>query len=133
MRRITIKIGYSPGCCAAKSREPRLNLPNHSQVVSKRECGFHSRGFDVYVLPLFGLERLTKPPPRQLSFASSQLRVFRLGFFQEDVEVRKCIENGCVYGLAVACSHNVALKCSHCCFCCAINAINRGSFLTLSN
>jgi len=31
------------------------------------------------------------------------------------------------------CSHNVALKCSHCCFCCAINAINRGSFLTLSN
>jgi hypothetical protein len=34
---------------------------------------------------------------------------------------------------AFACGHNVALNCSHCCFCCAINAINRRSFLRLSN
>jgi hypothetical protein len=67
------------------------------------------------------------------SFAHCNFRVFGLGFFQKDVEVGKCIENGCVYGLAVACSHNVAPNCSHCCFCDAINAIKCESFLRLSN
>jgi hypothetical protein len=51
----------------------------------------------------------------------------RLGLLQEmDFGQENGLRPVAPKALGFARSYNVALKCSHCCFCCAINAMNRG-------
>src|ERR1700680_4809874 len=63
-----------------------------------------------------------------------QLLVLRLGFFQDGnvgVGVFPEREDVVPAALILSCSHNAA-KCFHCCFCVAMNEINRTSSLRLS-